>query len=129
MSAHDTRSLLRDAISAAGDIERYMKDVGLEAYLRNSEKQDAVAMKFVVIGECLNRLSTISDIGNRIDYVRDAVDFRNVIVHGYSKVENDRVFEIARDALPVLKEELEIVLGEIRIDENADHSLTDKFQR
>lgn len=52
-----------------------------------------------------------------------------MIVHGYSKVEHDRVFEIARDALPVLKEELEIVLGEIRIDENADHSLTDKFQR
>lgn len=49
MSAHDTRSLLRDAISAAGDIERYMKDVGLEAYLRNSEKQDAVAMKFVFV--------------------------------------------------------------------------------
>ena len=42
--------------------------------------------------------------------------FRNRIVHEYEKIDPTTVFDIARKSLPVLRDELQQLVGEIEAD-------------
>jgi uncharacterized protein with HEPN domain len=75
--------------------------------------RSAVERQLIIIGEALSQAYRLDpDIVERIRKLNDIIGFRNVIVHGYSKVENETVWGIIEKDVPVLAEEVRSILNE-----------------
>ena len=72
----------------------------IEGWQINHKKVDR---KFKIIGEALNRLhQAYPEIAERIPPLREIVDFRNLLIHGYAIVIPDRVWDYAENHVPQL---------------------------
>ena len=71
----------------------------------------AVERKFGVIGEVLSQLLRLfPQYRGSITLPEQIIAFRNQIIHGYSTVRDDIVWEIATVYLPRLKSEVTVLL-------------------
>ena len=105
--------LLCDIWDSAKAIVQYTNGVTREAFMANSEKQDAVLRRFEIIGEALNRIDRLDPpTAARIAELRRIVDFRNRIIHGYDTVDDATVWGIIEGHLPTLLEQTEALLSE-----------------
>ena len=60
--------------------------------------------QFEIIGEAMNRLLKMEpDLHDDFPEARDIISFRNILIHGYSSVDDRLVFNIAETKLPGLK--------------------------
>lgn len=110
----DPRVLLADADRAGADIRRFIEGMSRETYVGDARTQAAVERKFEIIGEALNRLhQTYPEIADRIPLLREVVDFRNLLIHGYATVIPDRVWDYAENDLPELRRVVQALLGEM----------------
>ena len=109
----ETKKLLYDAEQAAGLVEQFTHGRGLDEYRDDAMLRSAVERQFEIIGEALNRLARFDpETAERITEHRRIVAFRNVLIHGYDAVSDEVVWDIVETKLPVLREELEAILGE-----------------
>ena len=108
----ETRKLLYDIEQAAALIARFTEGRGLAEYREEAMLRSAVERQFEIIGEALNRLSG-SDPATaaRITDHGRIIAFRNVLIHGYDAVSDEVVWDIVETKLPLLREELEAILG------------------
>ena len=84
----------------------------LENYLRDKFLRLAVERCFEIIGEALHQLderdhTTVS----RITDFKRIIGFRNILIHGYSIVNHERVWKIVQDDLPRLLDEVDALLA------------------
>ncbi len=99
----DARAFLWDIREAADAVRRFVSGLDAQTYAGNDVVRSAVERKFEIIGEALNQLSNLDPaLAARIPEARAIVAFRNVLIHGYAAVENDRVWQIAETSLPNL---------------------------
>jgi uncharacterized protein with HEPN domain len=57
----------------------------------------------MIVGEALNQAIHIQpNLSEQIGEVREIVNLRNVIVHGYAVVENETIWGIVTDEVPAL---------------------------
>lgn len=117
MSARDDQALLdylghiREAIAK---IQRYVNDLDHAGFLQNEEKQDAVIRNLEVIGEaCGNILKHFPDFSGQFPGVplREAYGTRNMLAHGYFKVDLDIVWRTIEVDLPSLDMSVERALA------------------
>jgi uncharacterized protein with HEPN domain len=67
----------------------------------------------MIIGEALNQADKIDpDISKNIKSFRQIINLRNVIVHGYATVENETIWGILQNELPVLHKQVKQLLEE-----------------
>ena len=67
---------------------------------------------FEIMGEALRRLDERDhDTASKITDFKRIIGFRNVLIHGYSLVNHERVWEIVQNELPVLVSEVETLLA------------------
>jgi uncharacterized protein with HEPN domain len=79
--------LLRDVLAAADSISRATAGLTFDDYQRVELLQAGVERWFEKIGEALRRLEqTDPDTAAKIPDLRDVVDFRNLLAHGYAMV-------------------------------------------
>ncbi len=103
--------ILHDILLAIENIEIYIgnkNDFGL--YNSNYMLQDAVERNLITIGEALNQLLK-KNPEIEISNARRIVDTRNKLTHGYDEIENVQVWSIIIKHLPVLKNEVNILLN------------------
>lgn len=111
---HDARVLLADIDQASADIERFTEGMDMDAYATDSVVQSAVERKFEIIGEALNRLhQNDPNLAERIPGIREVIDFRNLLAHGYEHVASRRVWTYANSNLPQLRRVVQALLGEL----------------
>lgn len=111
---HDPRAWLWDVCEAADRINEFVRGRSLADYLADAMLRAAVERQFEIIGEALNRLSRRSpEIAGRISSLRKAIAMRNALVHGYSEVENEVVWQTVQDDLPSLRAEVSALLAEL----------------
>ena len=81
-----------------------------EIYQNDLRTKRAIERNIEIIGEAMNRIlkenSTI-EISNS----RKIVDVRNRIIHGYDSVSDDVIWGIVVKNLPILRNEVEILLN------------------
>ncbi|MCY3882421.1 MAG: DUF86 domain-containing protein [Chloroflexi bacterium] len=71
----------------------------------------AVEREFTIIGEAVARLaSTDPAVASRISGHRRIIAFRNVLIHGYTVVDNQIVWDVLQNELPTLATEVEALL-------------------
>lgn len=85
-------------------IERFGNS--FEIYKTDADYRDAVLMNVFQIGEASNRLSDeCKEIFNSIPW-HEIYGTRNVIAHGYVKVNNEIIWDIIERDIPLLKKEI-----------------------
>lgn len=108
----ESRKLLQDMSEAADDITAIIKSKTIDHYLASKELRWAVERGFEIIGEALGQLFKIDSVtAQRISEYRKIISFRNVLIHGYSHINDIRTWDIVQQDLPVLRRELSQLLS------------------
>lgn len=106
-------SFLEDADHAAGLAQRF-------AYARTREELDAdpllragLERELQIVGEALSQLARLdSGLASRITELSDIIGLRNILVHGYAKVDLDRLWRVVHEDVPLLRAQLHALLEE-----------------
>ncbi|HOQ05603.1 MAG TPA: DUF86 domain-containing protein [Anaerohalosphaeraceae bacterium] len=107
----EKRSLLEDILRAAESIEPYTRGKILEHYLEDDQLQASVERKFEIIGEAMSRLHKLdAQITEQIEDSRKIIAFRNILIHGYSAVDNRVVWDIVKYHIPRLLKQVRSLL-------------------
>jgi uncharacterized protein with HEPN domain len=103
--------LLHDIIEAGENVQRLTAGVSREEYEESEMRRWAVERQMITVGEALNvALQKDPRLCSRITEARNIVDFRNILVHGYSLIDVGRVWEAIHDDLPLLLAEVRSLL-------------------
>jgi uncharacterized protein with HEPN domain len=106
MSKRNPHLLIADMIESSQKIMRYTDGLTYEEFLSDSKTIDAVIRNFEIIGEAANRLSEeFKDEHAEVEWHRIR-GFRNRIVHDYSGIDYEIVWQIKEAFLPQTIEKL-----------------------
>jgi len=102
---------LFDILNSINEINEYTApNRTFENYCNNKILQRAIERNLEIIGEAMNRIVKI-DNSVPIQNVKEIIDTRNKISHGYDQVDPIIIWGIVIKHLPVLKLEVEKLLG------------------
>lgn len=110
---NDIKTWLYDILNAIVEIESFLNDRPkiFEDYKKDVRTKRAVERNIEIMGEAMNRILNLDET-IAISSSRKIVDVRNRIIHGYDSVSDEIIWGIVIKHLPVLKEEVEILLNE-----------------
>ena len=73
----------------------------------------AVERQFEILGEAFHRIEDVdSSFRSRFSEMGDAIGMRNRIAHGYDRVRDETVFDVAKEEIPILLDKLTAWLNE-----------------
>ncbi len=110
---NDIKVWLYDILNAIVEIESFFNNETKEflQYQNDLRTKRAVERNIEIIGEALSRILK-RDETITISNSREIVDTRNRIIHGYDTVSDDVIWGIVIKHLPILRVEIQILLGE-----------------
>ena len=110
---NNVRIWLYDILNALQEIDGFLgaEQFTFAAYQQDLRTKRALERNIEIIGEALNRIC-MCDETIIISHARKIVDTRNRIIHGYDSVSDEIIWSIVINHLPVLKIEIEVILGE-----------------
>ncbi len=80
-------------------------------YRADRQLRRAVERSFKIVGEALSQLRKIDEASaDRISEARKIVAFRNVLIHGYGAIDDEKTWDIIERDLPILLQELGAIL-------------------
>jgi uncharacterized protein with HEPN domain len=104
-----------DMLSAARGVVRSLQDVSLAKYQSDQDLRHAVERKIEIMGEAARRLSDgLREKHPEIPW-RAIIGQRNVLIHGYDQVDDERVWRLAETHIASLIPMLETVLRELGV--------------
>ena len=104
---------LEDIRLAAEWIQSFTSGKTFEDYTQDAMLRSAVERQFEIIGEALNRLDrTDPEAAAQISGKSQIISFRNILVHGYDKVDDRVVWNIVEQNIPTLHAEVLTLLPE-----------------
>ncbi|HOC93062.1 MAG TPA: DUF86 domain-containing protein [bacterium] len=107
----DTPKLLEDIRDAGSFILSSIAGRTLEQFEADRLLRQAVERNFEIIGEALRRISlTDTDVATQIGDTRRIIDFRNLIIHGYDRIDYEVVWLIIQEKLSPLISRVEALL-------------------
>lgn len=119
---NETRQRLLDALESCRATRRYTNGVAFAAYLRDDMLRNAVERRLGIVGEALHHAETLDpDLAGEFPEVRQIVGMRNRIIYGFSRVDNDIVWDAVQNRMPVLQTRLAGLLSE-EASRNAPHT-------
>lgn len=103
--------LLEDIRDAAAFIRSSTGAKSIDQYRSDRLLRQALERNLEIIGEALNRLSkTDARTAECIDHAAEIVGFRNVLIHGYDLVDDERVWATITKDVPRLEEQVMTML-------------------
>ncbi|MFA9191918.1 HepT-like ribonuclease domain-containing protein [Flavobacterium sp. FZUC8N2.13] len=105
------KTWLFDILNSINEIESYFLDTPklFEVYQNDLRTKRAVERNIEIIGEAMSQILK-EDKDIQISNSRKIVDVRNRIIHGYDSVSDDVIWGIVIKNLPVLQQEVEVLL-------------------
>ena len=92
-------------------ISKFTEAKNLDDYNDDLLMRSAVERQLMIIGEALSQAEkTDHGLSKAISNIRRIVNLRNVIVHGYTTVENETIWGILQEHVPKLHEQVKILL-------------------
>jgi uncharacterized protein with HEPN domain len=86
-------------------IEDYTNGITEEMFLDNQEKQSAIILQLILIGETSKKLS--EETINKMDLPwKQIAGFRNMAIHDYTNLNLDIVWKAVKNRIPELKARL-----------------------
>ncbi len=106
MSKREDDVLVDDILTCIQRILEYTSSMTFTQFTDDIKTQDAVIRNFTIIGEAASNFSKSFIDKNKNLPFRELKDFRNKVVHNYSELNDDKIWDIIQLDLPHLKEEL-----------------------
>lgn len=106
----DNRIYLEDIQRAIDRIEEYTNGISFDVFQEEEMRQDAIIRQFEIIGEAANRISKdfLEEYPNFP--LKEAIQMRNFLIHGYSEVDINVVWKTLQEDIPLLKSEVVSIL-------------------
>ena len=99
----DPRKYLWDAREAAKAVRAFVSGRMLEDYLADLMLRSAVERQLGIVGEALGQLARHApEVAETISDLPRVVAFRNLLVHGYAQIDDERVWAVVHENLPPL---------------------------
>jgi len=105
----DTRVYLQDMLAAIERIAEYGTR-GRERFFRDSLLQDGIIRQLSIVGEAASKLTRETKARAPDIPWRSIVGMRNIIIHDYSEIKLERVWETVEKDLPVLRKAVTALL-------------------
>jgi uncharacterized protein with HEPN domain len=103
MLRRDPGVYLEDIEHYASAAVRFLSGYSLDQYLADEKTRAAVERVLEICGEALNNLYKAAPaVAEGIPHARDIVGFRNILAHGYAKLDHSKVYDIAVKHAPEL---------------------------
>ncbi len=119
---HRPEKLLADMLAASTAIEYFIKGKTRDSYSGDLLLRSAVERQLEILGEAIRRLQSIDPIlATKISEHRRIIAFRNLIAHGYDGLDNDIVWQVVTEKLPVLIRETDALLHTIETDKTGQN--------
>jgi len=107
----EAKKYLYDIAEAAGLIAGFTAGKTLADYEGDAMLRSAVERQFEIIGEALAQLARLDEaLAARIPEYRRIIAFRNILIHGYARVDDRVVWDIVGSKLPALQREVAALL-------------------
>jgi len=104
---------LRDVIESCEAIRQYTAGLDFAAYERDRLVRDGVERPLGIIGEALNRAAEFDpSLRAQIPDFHRIVGLRNRVIHGYSLVDNEVIWDVVENKLPFLEASITHLLGD-----------------
>ncbi len=103
---------IEDILESIQKIQKYTKSSSRSQFTKNTLVADAVARNLEIIGEASKRIP--ASIKNQIPSIewKKIVGLRNMLIHEYSGIDRDIIWDIIEHKLPELKSSLSKFLKE-----------------
>jgi uncharacterized protein with HEPN domain len=109
----DSTKLLWDAQQATQKIVRFTAGKSFADYAADELLRSGVERQFEIVGEALNQLSRVDlATASTIPELPRIVAFRNVLIHGYSLVDDRVVWGVIESSLAPLQDALSLLLSQ-----------------
>lgn len=95
---------LWDMLESAKLVVQFLQEVKYNDFIHSKLLQSAVARQLVIIGEAARRVTTEFQEEHPAIPWRSMIGLRNILVHEYGEVREDRVWLIATTRVPELIE-------------------------
>jgi uncharacterized protein with HEPN domain len=106
-----TKAALFDIAHAALGISQFVEGKTLENYKSDLMLRSAVERQLSIIGEAVAKLRKFdSTTASRISEHERIISFRNVLIHGYDRIDDEAAWKIVQEKLPTLLQEVEAML-------------------
>ncbi len=110
MSKRNNEDFLSDILEAIKRIFIYSDDVEYDDFLTDFKTQDAIVRNIEIIGEAVKNLSNdFRDQHTTIPW-KNLAGMRDKLIHNYSGVNFDIVWEVIKKDLPKLVKQIEKIL-------------------
>lgn len=110
----EQQKTLYDVLIACEKLEQFAAGKSFRDYQEDSLLKSGVERQFEIIGEAFNRLAKTSpELIEGIAGYRRIIGFRNVLIHGYDLVDDEIVWSLLTQKLPLLKRQVSDLLTEL----------------
>jgi len=105
------KSYLWDIEDASKDIISFLENTTFHEFSGNKMKRFAVERQLIVVGEAANHLSRECTENNPHLPWKLIIGLRNIIAHEYGEILVERIYKIAKENVPELKENISNLLN------------------
>lgn len=113
-SRRDPRAHLWDAVTAADHIQAFVSGRSRGDHRTDVLLRSAVERELDIIGDALGRMATIApDLAARVPDLGSVVGVRDMLAHRYWGLDDEIVWSVAVDTLPLLRPHLQALLDEL----------------
>jgi uncharacterized protein with HEPN domain len=108
----DYKVYLEDVLQAIARIRRYTSGMSLETFSNDDKTVDAVVRNLEIIGEAVEKIPEQVRAGHpAVDWKKFA-GLRDILIHAYFGVDVEIVWDVVRNSLPGLEQQVQTVLLE-----------------
>lgn len=110
---------IEDIFESIEKIEQYLEDTDEDKFFNDSQIQDSVLRRLEVIGEAAKNVP--DDFRGKYPDIpwKKIAGLRDVLIHEYFGVNLDRVWKIAKEDLPDLKEKISEIRNKLAEDQQS----------
>lgn len=101
---------LRDIAQAIAKIERYTRNLSFQQFMKTELVVDAVVRNLEIIGEAAKRIpDKVKENAPTIEWKKIS-GLRDILIHEYSGVDLEIIWDIVKNKLPELKKQVSRIL-------------------
>ena len=106
--------LLVDMRKAGLAVSSFVQGKSLADYSKDLLVRSAVERQLEILGEAVRQLRDLDPVlVARVSEHQRIIAFRNILAHGYDVLDENIVWQVVSEKLPVLLREVDVVLAEL----------------